>query len=694
MKIHFKLSMHVVIISLYISFCTLIYGQTTPRGDYNYNDGPYISIVGDSIHLYWIEAGNRKDSVVHNDDAGAFERPGLPFVDLSDLEVLDDEEWEFPYVNQFIALSDLHGQFDIFTRLLKSHGVVNENLNWIYGSNHLIITGDHFSRGEQVMDILWLLFKLEKEAARAGGKVHTMLGNHELMTLNNDLRYMNKKYYYTSGVLQIRYDQLFSESTVLGKWLRKKNVVITVNDILFVHGGISRKVIDRGLTINEINRVFKEVIMVANPDQIYFDPIAALLVEEDGPLWYRGYADVFSFNEKDIDRILDYFNVDNIVVGHTSLPQIKSRFDHKIIFIDCDIKMGERGELLIWKEDNFYRGLEDGTRIPMRTKTPTPKRISLFEFIDNLSTEDQRPKITLLGDVSTLMKKKLQEEYVTAQMIITDTEGTTHFDVEGRMRSRGNMRKKVCRIPPIKFDFSKKELRQLGFVNADKIKFVLPCKDNPVDEEKMLKEFFIYKVYSMISPYHIKAILVDVEMMSKKEKPIYDFKGLIIEDENAYAFRNNAKVVPKDRKVIPDALEREHFAKMMLFQYMIGNTDWAIHQGHNLDFAKHEEYERVIPLPYDYDYSGLVNQGYAIPHPSLPIKHVTERYFMPYKMTDEEFYAAADFFKSKEKEIMMYAQTANYMKESTRKDVVKYLTDFFKLLKDPKDLKQHLTIKI
>ena len=268
MKHRFNRITNSLIVFLLLMFLnTIINGQ----GITNYYDGPYIDHEGSNLRIRWVEEGYNKDTLIPMKEAVVFERPGLPKVELSDLAIPPTSQWEYDYVNHFIALSDLHGQFDIFIELLRKYQVINENREWIFGSNHLIITGDHFSRGDKVMEILWFLFHLEKQAAKEGGHVHVLLGNHELMTLNNDLRYMNRKYAYTAGVLQIRYDKLFSDKSVLGQWLKSKNVAIIVNDFLFIHGGISEKVMDKNLTVNDINICFKDKIMTGNPDIIYRD---------------------------------------------------------------------------------------------------------------------------------------------------------------------------------------------------------------------------------------------------------------------------------------------------------------------------------------------------------------------------------------------------------------------------------------
>ena len=139
-----------------IAFLFIFFNESTIGQNTNplINDGPYIDYQHDSLKIQWVENGEKKDTLILAADATTFDKPGLPFVSLKDITTPTIRDWEYYNVETFYAISDLHGQFDIFVDLLKSNKVVNDNLDWNFGTNHLIITGDHFSRGDKVMEIL------------------------------------------------------------------------------------------------------------------------------------------------------------------------------------------------------------------------------------------------------------------------------------------------------------------------------------------------------------------------------------------------------------------------------------------------------------------------------------------------------------------------------------------------------------
>ncbi len=656
----------------------------------NYFDGPYIDQLGDSLRIRWIEAGVPKDSMLLAATAERFERPGLPLVQLNDLSYQAETDWQFAEVPKFIALSDLHGQFDIFRRLLLAHGVIDERQNWAFGENHLIITGDHFSRGDEVMAILWLLFQLDQQAAAAGGKLHILLGNHELMTLNNDLRYLHRKYSYTAGGLKSMYPALFGSTSVLGNWLRGKQVVVAVNDILFLHAGLSERMMQSGMELEEINRYFRQTILPSSGIELAEDPLTDLLLGGEGPLWYRGYIDS-TFSKDSLERVLDFYNVNHIVVGHSSMPEIISKFKNRLFLIDCSIKLGESGELLIWEDDNFFRGKMDGSTEAF-TKVPKVKRISLFERISQQHEQGKTLKINLQCDTRKLITRSMLEEYQPTTFHLM-ADGQTDLSIHSRVRARGNMRKQVCPLPPLKFDFNKKELKALGLSSADKLKLVIPCRSGKRDQEKLLQEYFLYGLFALIEPAHIKAIPIDIAISDQKGKAKYDFRGFLVEDELAYARRTKAHPIGKRGVINSNALDRESFLRMYFFQYMIGNTDWSIPHRHNIMLVRSDGQERCSALPYDFDYSGFVGQGYAVPSDNLPIKSVRDRHFMPYPISDQEFEETVAFFSSQQQKIMNYCDQATYLQPKTIAASKEYLLEFFKALEKPDRLRRSMTVR-
>ena len=249
-----------------------------------------------------------------------------------------------------------------YTDILQANGVIDKDLNWKFGKGHLVFLGDAFDRGDRVTELLWHLFTLEKQAEKAGGMVHVLLGNHDDMALSGDQRYMNEKYRKVEELTKTNYSDLYSENSVLGKWLRNKPVMITINDMLFVHGGISIDMVRMKLPVKQVNKLFASKIIGKDIAPDNKNKQVELLAGDNGPLWYRGYFEDSTFSENRLDSILTFYDSKHIVVGHTTFKNIKVLYNNKIIGIDAGIGYEQPGEVFIYKKGNFYSGSVTGER--------------------------------------------------------------------------------------------------------------------------------------------------------------------------------------------------------------------------------------------------------------------------------------------------------------------------------------------
>jgi hypothetical protein len=332
-------------------------------------DGPYIFYENDEISVKWVQNNRLKEKTIRENNFKIINRK-FGF-DFEPDWLVENNADSINYVQNYngvenlIAVSDVHGQYNLFIKLLQKHKVIDKYFNWTFDKGHLVILGDVFDRGSKVTEILWLIYRLEQQAKEKGGMVHVMLGNHELMILNNDLRYIHEKYTRSANLMSTTFNQLYSNNSFLGKWLRKKPVLVKINDMQFVHAGVSPKIVSYGFTQTEINNCFINKIIDKSKKTVLADSSLALLRGKDGPVWYRGYFDEPKLNEQEVNKLLNYFDSKHIIVGHTSMPNIISYYDKKIIGIDSGIKNGDSGEILIFKNNEFYRGTSNGSLIKL-----------------------------------------------------------------------------------------------------------------------------------------------------------------------------------------------------------------------------------------------------------------------------------------------------------------------------------------
>jgi len=357
----------VLIIILYNLNSSAVYHNS--KDEDPINDGPYVFYVNDTLKAKMIENGVLREYLIFTGNFSEIKTAlhlSCTYKDL--LEVYSskaDYSQKYSKVDSIIAVSDVHGQYTKYLDILTANGVIDKDLNWKFGRGHFVFLGDAFDRGDKVTEILWHLFNLEKQAVKAGGKVHVMLGNHEDMVFGGDLRYMSEKYKKVEEITRTNYFDLYSENSVLGKWLRNQPVIITINDILFVHAGISIEMARMKLSVKEANKLFSGKIIGKYIPPDNKNKRLELLAGNNGPLWYRGYFEDSTFSEIKLDSILDFYSMKHIVVGHTTFKNMKGLFNTKIIGIDAGIGYEQPGEVLIYKTNNFYVGTITGERIKL-----------------------------------------------------------------------------------------------------------------------------------------------------------------------------------------------------------------------------------------------------------------------------------------------------------------------------------------
>jgi hypothetical protein len=268
-------------------------------------------------------------------------------------------------VERIVAVGDVHGAYDRFVGILRAAGLVDGRQRWTGSRTHLVQLGDIVDRGPDSRKVLDLLRRLEREASSAGGAVHVLLGNHEVMRMLGDLRYVNAREYqafvtrdseairqrFVDSVKSADADELlgstplgsiemrvaFGPAGEYGQWLRTLDAVARIDGLLFVHGGISPAVSNLGC--DEINATVRREL-TTDFAQTAGAPLASLAAREDGPLWYRGLAEQPDEFGPQVDEVIAKQGVRAIVIGHTVSPtgRIRARFGGKVVQVDTGMQ--------------------------------------------------------------------------------------------------------------------------------------------------------------------------------------------------------------------------------------------------------------------------------------------------------------------------------------------------------------------
>ena len=326
-------------------------------------DGPYVFYRGDSIIVNYIDSADgllslrskqyhisQKDQVqlvVNSDEAGK-----TFTVKLQPKLIVAKVNYEKP--KKMLVISDIEGNFSAFRKLLQGNGVIDSSYNWIFGNGHLALVGDFIDRGTMVTELLWLIYNLEKQAEASGGKLHFILGNHEVMNMNGDFHYVHPRYMAHADQMKLPYLDFFSAKAELGRWVASKNIAERIGNILLAHGGFSAVMNHIEIPLGAISDTAR--LYYTDTGMAYPSPYSGLIFSDDGPLWYRGYYyGEQRASQKQVDSTLFFYNTRYIITGHTVVSkQIVSIYGGKVINTDVPHKLGF-SEALLFEGNKMYR---------------------------------------------------------------------------------------------------------------------------------------------------------------------------------------------------------------------------------------------------------------------------------------------------------------------------------------------------
>ena len=384
------------------AICEVIVYDLPKRGD-----GPYILYDANGVATVYTFDSNLTmytETYPHRDSIGTlpvWSQLGNYFftVDLQDnITTPPPARYELP--EKIFTLSDPHGSIIPFVRVLQGNDVIDQELNWTFGNGHLMIPGDVMDRGDDQIAIYWLIYKLQTQARQAGGAVHFLFGNHEMMVMQNDLRYVNAKYITVATKMGTTYDKLWNNQTEFGRWLQACNTIEVLGDILFVHAGIGPQMANIPITIEQINDTVRKYIKLPS-SAASASPRAALIMGSNGPLWYRSLVENTLY-ESVVEELVDQYNVDLFVLGHTRVNELTELYNGKVICLDVTNT----------RDYNMQHGLSLAAAITPTTKWPVNVSGNPLAFIvvpppppppppvitpENVSTFEQDPAVEALA---------------------------------------------------------------------------------------------------------------------------------------------------------------------------------------------------------------------------------------------------------------------------------------------------------
>lgn len=309
--------------------------------------------------------------------------------------------------------------------------------------------------------------------------------------------------------------------------------------------------------------------------------------------------------------------------------------------------------------------------------------LSLFEEEDLL-------EVSLRFDVSKFVKKAERDQSIDGIMTMHFSQ-TDSLESKVTLKYRGQSRFERCRYPPTRITFKKPLYEVSDSGRIKKIKLVNQCQQGSIYGDYVIREYLVYKLYNVLTDTSFRARLISLNFIDSenKRKTITQY-GILIEPEGLIEKRLNMLAV-KNKSLSQRHMYPSMIDKLAIFNYMVSNWDWSVPGQHNVSVfmsSKPELAGQGIPIPFDFDLTGVVNADYAIPPPDLGIETNRDRMFTGICRTREVYQGELMAFLEKKEEFFSVVTDFPYLSKAEKRDIIVFLDQFFDQLEKPRSLEK------
>ena len=268
-------------------------------------------------------------------------------------------------------------------------------------------------------------------------------------------------------------------------------------------------------------------------------------------------------------------------------------------------------------------------------------------------------------------------------------DGPATLDINGqafslKLEQRGKSRREHCRFPPLRLNFKRKALKGTVLHGQNKLKLVTHCSGSDHKRGNLAAEYLIYRMYNQLTEQSFRVRWIDMTYVRRGRAT--QTGAFLIEHKRSVAKRLGMKAI-KAGRVKRSELQPEASARLNLFAYMVGNTDFSLLSGPPGDDCCHNVVPfrsggEVVPIPYDFDATGLVNPSYAAPAKQLSIRKVTQRLYRGFCIHDGALAGAKQQVAEEQDTLLAMVSAERNLPDRKRKQATRYLTAFFDTLNE------------
>ena len=316
--------------------------------------------------------------------------------------------------------------------------------------------------------------------------------------------------------------------------------------------------------------------------------------------------------------------------------------------------------------------------------------------VTRLFADNTPLKVTIEAPLTTLMKERPEDEYLEGKISFAGDDGNVQT-VDLKLRTRGKYRRSEenCEFAPIRLNFRKKQVADTVFAGQDKLKLVTHCQDDSfLYRQLVLREYLAYRILNVMTSKSYGVRLLEIKYVDTEGARPMTTVGFVIEDDDAVAARNGMTPIKRGDISMHD-LDPAQQNLVHMFQYLIGNTDYSLYRSepdddccHNSDLLSATDGAPFTPLPYDFDFAGLVNAPYAKPHPRYELMNVRVRLYRGLCKNNDLLPGTIQQFVDKQDAIFSIIEDLELLSSRSRRYVTRYLSAFYDYCTKPQSIKR------
>lgn len=445
-------------------------------------------------------------------------------------------------------------------------------------------------------------------------------------------------------------------------------------------------------------------LMEENIDREKITTLAIKALEEDGNLAeaYKAMASIYSNEDYDQDAAEQAFlRVIELNPSYTMAYQfyaehlsVTGRYDEARIYMNQALELDSGSFIIRYVSAKLYYNQGDFEKALNEIQICYKLYKRQFRLDKDLFQTDDVLKVAIQTNWKHLLYDRGEHpNYHSAKLNYLDEENNmVSLPIELRVRGNFRRRKNNCAFPPLKLRFDSVAVAPTIFAGQDQLKLVTHCQSKEeVYEQYLLEEYFIYKMYNQLTDASFRVRLLEISFISEGQTTDSLVRyAFLIENKEDLARRLGGKIVEVPN-IQPEQLEAETINKLAVFQYFIGNTDWSIPNLHNIVLIGRDSSESLRPIPYDFDFSGLVNPHYAQHNKTLDLETVTQRIFKGVYTTEEALEKNLQQFRNQKTSFQSIINSPDLLEEKQKQLAQIYMDQFYSTINNPEKVKLEFT---